>query len=228
MIKLLCGKNTVLDAIKHNMDIKLVYLLREQPEITTKIKTKIITKIEMDEISSTNHQGFIAVLNEFIYYDIESIFEDNPSIVLILDHLEDPQNFGSILRTANAAGIKHIIIPNIRTVDINDTVLKVSSGGIVGIKIIKVNSIQSTIVKLKKHMFWIYATSLGEDTISYREAIYNFPLAIILGNESKGISKSILNESDQKVFIDMFGTVQSLNVSVATGIILFYLRSKKE
>jgi len=228
MIKLLCGKNTVLDAIKNKMYIKVIYLLKPQLGIDPYFKTKIISKIEMDELSLVNNQGFIAVLEEFKYYNIDSIFEDKQNIVLILAHLEDPQNFGSILRTAHASGINHIIIPNIRSVDINDTVLKVSSGGIIGLKIIRVNSIQSTIVKLKKKMFWIYATSLGENTIEYHNVDFNFPLAIIVGNESKGISKSLLNESDQHIFIKMKGTVQSLNVSVATGIILFHLINQKK
>lgn len=228
MVKLLCGKNTVLDAINNKMDIKIVYLLKTHQEINPDTKTKIITKQEMDKISSTNHQGFIAILNEFKYYELDSIFKDKPQIILMLDHLEDPQNFGSILRTANASGVKHIIIPNIRSVDINETVLKVSSGGIVGLKIIKVNSLQSTILKLKKNNFWIYATALSEEAVSYKKVIFNFPLAIIVGNEAKGISKSLLNESDQNIFIKMNGTVQSLNVSVATAIILFHLINNKE
>lgn len=228
MIKLLCGKNTVLDAIKNNMDIKIIYLLKDQHDINPQIKTQIISKSEMDEMSSTNHQGFVAILNDFKYHSIDSIFEDKAKIILILDHLEDPQNFGSILRTANAAGIKHIIIPSVRSVDINDTVLKVSSGGIVGLKIIKVNSLQAMIVKLKKNMFWIYATSFDDASIPYDTVNFNLPLALIVGNEGKGITKSLLNESDQNIFIKMSGTVQSLNVSVATGIILFHLKNIKE
>jgi 23S rRNA (guanosine2251-2'-O)-methyltransferase len=153
MVKLLCGKNTVLDAIQNKMDIKIVYLLQEQENIYPNIKIKIISKEEMNKMTPLNHQGFVAILHEFKYYDIDSIFQDRPEMVLILDHLEDPQNFGSILRTANASGIKHIIIPNVRSVDVNETVSKVSSGGIVGLKIIKVNSLQATITKLKKEKF---------------------------------------------------------------------------
>ena len=228
MVKLLCGKNTVLDAIQNKMDIKTVYLLQEQENINPNIKIKIISKEEMNKMTTLNHQGFIATLNEFKYYDIDSIFQDRPNMVLVLDHLEDPQNFGSILRTANASGIKHIIIPNIRSVDVNETVSKVSSGGIVGLKIIKVNSLQATINKMKKENFWIYATSLGDGASEYNKESYNFPLAVIVGNEGKGISKSLLKEADQNIFIPMDGTVQSLNVSVATGIILFYLKTQKE
>ncbi|MGL6125054.1 MAG: 23S rRNA (guanosine(2251)-2'-O)-methyltransferase RlmB [Metamycoplasmataceae bacterium] len=228
MVKLLCGKNTVLEAIENKMDIKTIYLLKEQKDIDTKIKIEIISKEKMNELTPLNHQGYVAILNTFKYYDLETIFDDKPKIVLMLDHLEDPQNFGSILRTANASGIKHIIIPNVRSVDINDTVFKVSSGGIVGMKIIKVNSLQATVVKLKKKMFWIYATSLNLGTAEYTEISYNFPLVLIVGNEGRGVSKSLLKESDQNIFLKMDGTVQSLNVSVATGIILFHLKNKKE
>ncbi|MGL5732619.1 MAG: 23S rRNA (guanosine(2251)-2'-O)-methyltransferase RlmB, partial [Metamycoplasmataceae bacterium] len=189
---------------------------------------KIISKEEMNEMTDLNHQGYIAILNEFKYYNLEVIFKDKPKIILILDHLEDPQNFGSILRSANASGIRHIIIPNIRSVDVNETVFKVSSGGIVGMKIIKVNSLQATVTKLKKEMFWIYATSLEQGASDYSTINYNFPLALIVGNEGKGISRSLLKEADQNIFIKMEGTVQSLNVAVATGIFLFYLKNRKE
>lgn len=228
MVKLLCGKNTVLEAIANKMDIKELYLLKEHENIETKIKTKIISKDEMDEITPLNHQGYIAILNEFKYYNLDEISNDKPKIILILDHLEDPQNFGSILRTANASGIRHVIIPNIRSVDVNDTVFKVSSGGIVGMKIIKVNSLQATVTKLRKENFWIYATSLGSNAVNYTKINYNFPLALIVGNEGKGVSKSLLKEADQNIFIEMNGTVQSLNVSVATGIFLFYLKNQKD
>lgn len=228
MFKLICGKNSVLDAIENKMNLKVIYLIKEPTFRTHNIETKIISKEEMDNMTTINHQGFIAILNDFEYHNIESIFEDKAAIVLILDHLQDPQNLGSILRTANASGIYHIIIPNARSADINSTVLRVASGGIVGLKIIKVSSIHSTILKLKKQQFWIYSTSLNEQSITYEEANYNFPLAIIIGNEDKGISKSLLKEVDQNIYISMLGTVQSLNVSVATGIILFYLKNVKE
>ncbi|MGL5205510.1 MAG: 23S rRNA (guanosine(2251)-2'-O)-methyltransferase RlmB [Metamycoplasmataceae bacterium] len=228
MVKLLCGKNTVLEAIANTMDIKIIYLLKPQNNLHTKTPIKIISKEEMNEMTDLNHQGYIAILNEFKYYNLEVIFKDKPKIILILDHLEDPQNFGSILRSANASGIKHIIIPNIRSVDVNETVFKVSSGGIVGMKIIKVNSLQATVTKLKKEMFWIYATSLDQEASDFSKANYNFPLALIIGNEGKGVSRSLLKESDQNIFIKMEGTVQSLNVAVATGIFLFYLKNRKE
>ncbi|MGL5308752.1 MAG: TrmH family RNA methyltransferase, partial [Metamycoplasmataceae bacterium] len=116
MVKLLCGKNTVLEAIANKMDIKIIYLLKPQENLHTKTQIKIISKDEMNEMTDLNHQGYIAILEKFEYYNLETIFKDKPKIILILDHLEDPQNFGSILRSANAAGIKHIIIPNIRSV----------------------------------------------------------------------------------------------------------------
>ncbi|MGL5617549.1 MAG: 23S rRNA (guanosine(2251)-2'-O)-methyltransferase RlmB [Metamycoplasmataceae bacterium] len=224
MVKLLCGKNTVLEAISNKLDIKIIYLLKQPNDLHTKTPIKIISKEEMNEMTDLNHQGYVAILNEFKYYNLETIFEDKPKIILILDHLEDPQNFGSILRSANASGIKHVIIPNIRSVDVNETVFKVSSGGIVGMKIIKVNSLQATVKKLKREMFWIYATSLERGASDYSTINYNFPLALIVGNEGKGISRSLLKEADQNIFIKMEGTVQSLNVAVATGIFLFYIK----
>lgn len=221
MSKFICGKNSVLDAIENGIEIEILYLLKPSFTLNNKVKTKIISKEEMDSMTNLNHQGYLAILKKpFNYCDINSIINDKPKIILIIDHIEDPHNLGAIIRSANAAGVKHIILPKQRCAQINETVIKISSGGIVGMKIAKVNSLQSIIQKLKSNDYWIYATAI-ENGNHYRESNYNFPLALIVGNEGKGVSKSLLNQSDQNIFIPMNGTVQSLNVSVATGIILF-------
>ncbi len=162
-------------------------------------------------------------LKDFNYYEIDIIKKDNPKTVLILDHIQDPHNFGAILRTANAAGIKHIIIPKDRSAEVTSTVLKVSSGGFVGVKTIKVSNIVASINKLKSWGFWIYSSLLDQNAVPYNKVEYNEHCALVVGNEEKGISKPIINATDVKVYIPQFGTVQSMNVSVATGILLFEL-----
>lgn len=225
MREYICGKNSVLDAIKSGVPIEKVYLVSKQTKEMIKgpFKVEIISKGEMDRMTKLNHQGFLASLKEFNYWNISEIAKDKPEKVLILDRVQDPHNFGAILRSANASGIKHIIIPKDRAVKVTPTVLKVASGGQVDIKIIRVDSLFSEVKKLKELGFWIYSTTLDDESISYKQASINYPMALVVGNEGSGVSKNILKISDQKLHIDMQGTVQSLNVSVATGILLFMI-----
>lgn len=217
---IICGKNSVIDAINNNLKIEKIYLLKPF-NFSKKINFEILSKEDMGKLTNLNHQGFIAILeNDFNYHPIDRMIKSKPKIILILDHIEDPHNLGAIIRTANACGISNIIIPKDRSAHVNSTVLKVSSGGIVNMNISKSNSLQSTIDKLKKSGYWIYATSINNG-VEYNKIFYNKPLAIILGNEGKGISSTLLRQADQNIFIPMKGTIQSLNVSVAAGIILF-------
>lgn len=224
MTKYICGRNSVLEAIENNLPIKRVIISEKMKNKNFEnlgIKIEYMPLHKIDKLISANHQGYVAELKEFNYFNIDEIYKDKPEKVLVLDHIQDPYNFGAIIRTANASGIKHIIIPKDRSVSITPTVLKVASGGQVGIKIIRVDSLQSTLKKMKDNQFWIYATALDETAIEANDATFNYPMALIVGNEHKGVNKTLLKLSDQKIYINMKGTVQSLNVSVATGIMLF-------
>lgn len=219
MRELLCGKNTIMDAIENKMPIKVIYTTRPN-ELKTNVNVRVVDRQFLDKLTRENHQGFVAELNEFNYYDLNVIFQDKPDKVLILDHIQDPRNLGAIMRSANAFGVKHIIIPKDRAAEVTASALKTSSGGYVGLKIIKVNSLIDVVTKMKDNSFWIYATAL-EGATDIKKTTFNYPMAIIMGNEEKGVSNTLLKHSDAKVFIGMDGTVQSLNVSVATGIVLF-------
>lgn len=221
-----CGKNSVIDAIKNNFPIEHCYVnskdaMHEIFSYNKNIKVTILDKIELSKIVNENHQGFIAQIKEIHYVDKNILLKDKPNQVLILDHLHDPHNFGAILRTANAFGIKHIIFPKERSVDVNSTVLKISSGGFIDMKFIKVNSINSIISFLKENNFWIYVSALSKYATPLNKINFNFPMAIVVGNEEKGVSKSTINAADQLVYIPQKGSVQSLNVSVATGVLLY-------
>ncbi len=222
MGQLICGRNSVMDAIKNGLPLRKIFLTKIAEFDTGKTEVKIITRREMDTMTRENHQGYVAELVEVNIFGLDEVFKDKPQKVLILDHIQDPHNFGAILRSANASGVKHIIIPKERAVGVTATVLKVASGGNVGVKIIRVGSLTDAVQKLKKQEFWIYATAL-EGGVKLEHASFNKPLVLIVGNEGKGVARPLLKLADQKVFIDMKGTVQSLNVSVATGIILFKL-----
>lgn len=219
MRELLCGKNTILDAIENKMPIKVIYTTRPN-ELKTDLDVRVVDRQFLDKLTRENHQGFVAELGEFNYYDLNEIFKDKPEKVLILDHVQDPRNLGAIMRSANAFGVKHIIIPKDRAAMVTPAALKVSSGGYVGLKIIRVTSLIDAVEKMKDNSFWVYATAL-EGATDIKKTTFNYPLAMIMGNEEKGVSNTLLKHSDGKVYIDMNGTVQSLNVSVATGIVLF-------
>ncbi|TDV24122.1 23S rRNA (guanosine2251-2'-O)-methyltransferase [Mycoplasmopsis mustelae] len=225
---LLCGKNTVLDAYNNGIKFKKIYLSK----VENKHFFKNLANIEikdlnfLNQLTNQNHQGFIALIDEIICKDLNYLIKKQPKCVLILDHIQDPHNFGAIIRTANAAGIKDIIFAKEKSVDLNATVLKISSGGFVGMNFYKVNSLSASISRLKKNGYWAYATTLDANALPHTQIIYNTPTIIIVGNEGDGVTKSVLSVCDQSVYIKQFGSVQSLNVSVATGIILFDLMNK--
>lgn len=222
-----CGRNSVEDALKANLPIEAIYVNSFQ--LAQKLKQITKAKIEMKDNSffanyrNDNHQGVIAILRDFPIYDLETIKKDNSENVLVLDHIQDPHNLGAIIRTANACGIKHLIISKERSANITSTVLKVSSGGFVNMKIIKVNSISATLTKLKKWNYWIYVSALDENAQKVNQVTFNKPTVLVAGNEGDGVSKSTLNEADQVIYIPQKGSVQSMNVSVATGILLYEL-----
>lgn len=222
MREFICGKNSVQDALDNNLPIKVIYTSRKNELNNIQGRNvQVVDKRSLDKMTSENHQGFIAELKEFNYFSFDEILKDKPEKILIIDHVQDPRNLGAILRSANAAGVKHIVIPKDRAAKVTPSALKVSSGGYVGIKVIRVNSLIDVITKLKKNSFWIYASALDEKASELNETTFNYPMALVVGNEEKGVSNTILKHSDQKVYINMKGTVQSLNVSVAAGIFLF-------
>jgi 23S rRNA (guanosine2251-2'-O)-methyltransferase len=155
MSKYICGKNSVKEALKNKVPIKKIYFSNKlNINLDSNIELKKISKHQLDKIASkTNHQGIIAEIEKFNYFNIKDIFEDKPQKILILDHIQDPYNFGAIIRTSNALGIKHIIIPKKRSIKVTPIVLKVSSGGQIGIKIIRVDSLNSIVDKLKNNNF---------------------------------------------------------------------------
>lgn len=231
MPKIICGKNSVIDAIKNNYGIIKILSTKPLTFDINNIPFEITTKDHLNSLTSLNHQGIVAIIHDdfsnYNYCSFEQILKDQPKIILILDHILDSHNLGAILRTTNAAGIKHIIIPDKRAAKINDVVMKISSGGFVNLKICKAKSLQPIIDKLKRQNYWIYSSTLTNNAQSYLDVNYNFPLAIIVGNESVGVSKTLIKMSDQQIYIPMQGTVQSLNVSVATGILLFEIIKNK-
>ena len=159
------GKNTLKEAMKKNEKIDKIYLQENFRDENLKLmiqKSRIdveyMSKIQLDRLANGNHQGIIGLVNDFEYEDIEELMKKE--FLVLLDHLEDPHNFGAIIRTCEAAGVDGIIIPKDRSVSVNGTVSKVSTGTISNVKISRVVNLATTIEKLKKEGFWIVGTDI--------------------------------------------------------------------
>lgn len=220
------GKNVAIETITQGKKIDKVFLADNFSDKNIigllnkkNINPIIISRRDMDKKVSGLHQGIILSIEDYKYNDIKEILNLDNSLIIILDHIEDPHNFGAIIRTCEAAGVDGIIIPNDRSVEVNGTVVKTSAGTAEKVKIIRVTNIVSTIKELKKRGFWIYGTDMNGTNYSHLD--YNGKTAIICGNEGTGMSKLVEENCDFIASIPMYGDVNSLNASVATGIILF-------
>lgn len=234
---LIYGRNTVIASLKENQ-VKTIYLQDHfsNKEILSLISEKNIKTIYLpiDEMNKKakfgNHQGIIAVVKDYQYVSLDEIIteankKENP-LILILDEIEDPHNFGAILRSADAFSVDGIIIKNRNQVNVNSTVAKVSTGAINYVKVAMVSNLVSAINKLKDAGYWVYSSD-GSAKDDYSKLDYNGKTVVVMGSEGRGISRLVLDNSDFKIKIPMTGHVNSLNVSVATGIILAMIRSKQ-
>lgn len=222
------GKN-VFNEIEDYKKIKKVYLSKsiKDEEIFIKIKEnhlpyEIIDNNRLNMMIEGNHQGIIIDVRDYEYKELKECFDEKS--VIILDHLEDPHNFGAIIRSAEAAGIKTIIIPKNRSVDVNGTVVKTSAGALEHIKIVMVNNLNDAINKLKDNNFFIYGADM--DGIDYKKINYSSKVCLVIGSEGSGISKLVKENCDEIVSIPMKGKVNSLNASVAASILIFDLESR--
>ena len=230
------GRNAVLELLDSDRDInkifvqsgerhgsinKIIAIAKENKVVVTEVE-----KSKLDFMSKTkNHQGVIAVVPPFNYCEVEDILEYAKSknedvFILILDGIEDPHNLGSIIRTAETAGVHGIIIPKRRTVTVNSTVAKVSAGAVEHMKIARVNNITETIRKLKENGLWIIGTDGEARTLYYNQDLKG-DIAIIIGSEGFGMSRLVKENTDMLVKIPMKGKITSLNASVSAGIIIY-------
>lgn len=219
---LVYGKNVAKEVINKKIKINKIYM---QDNLDSDIKNELsnnriitMTKKDMDKKFQGLHQGIVMDIEDYKYVDINN-FEFNNSLVVMLDHIEDPHNFGAIIRSCEAAGVDLIIIPDNRSVDINSTVIKTSVGTLFNVSIAKVTNLVNTIKFLKKKGFWIVGTDMKGT--NYDEIDYKGNTCIIVGNEGKGMSRLVHDNCDFIACIPMNGSVNSLNASVATAIIVF-------
>lgn len=218
------GKNVAKELLQNPKTIKKAYIYENfnDEEILDKIKRenisyKFLDKKALDKIEEGNHQGIILDIDDYKYSYLDKLL--NRDIIVILDHLEDPHNFGAIIRTCEAAGINSIIIPKDRTVKVNATVMKTSAGTLENVDICIVSNIVNAIKTLKDNGFWIIGTDMeGTD---YRKIDYKGKIAIVIGNEGKGLSRLTEENCDFIAKIPMYGKVNSLNASVAAALVIY-------
>lgn len=232
---LVSGRNNVKEILKNfkkNNSIKKAILQNNFNELDIlsllkkeNIPIKYMEKVKMDALAKNNHQGVILEIGDYNYCNIDDIIENKENCkIIILDHLEDPHNLGAIVRTVEASGIDGIILPVNRSVSVNETVMKTSVGTLYDVKICQVTNLNNTIKYLKKKGFWIYGADM--DGESYTNISFAPKSCLIIGNEGNGIARIIRESSDYIVSIPMYGKVNSLNASVAAGILIYEMVKK--
>ena len=230
------GRNAVIELLESGRDINKIFILEGERHGSInkiiamakerKIVLTMINKAKLNQMAQTeNNQGVIAIVPPFDYCEVEDILEnakqrEEKPFILILDGIEDPHNLGSIIRTAETAGVHGIIIPKRRSASVNSTVSKVSAGAVEHMKIARVNNINETIRYLKENDVWICGTDMDAKKYYYQED-YKGPIAIVIGSEGFGMSRLVKENCDFLVKIPMKGKITSLNASVSAGIVIY-------
>ena len=223
------GKN-VFNELRDNVkSIKKVYLAKNfnDKDIISFIKDNnisysVMDQRKMDGMVEGRHQGIIVVVDDFEYVDYYGMLNDK--VVVMLDHLEDPHNFGAIIRTCEAAGIKSIIIPKDRSVSVTSTVMKTSAGALEHVNIAMVNNLVNVIDDFKDHGYFVYAADM--DGENYKNVDYADKVLLVIGSEGNGIGRLVKKNCDQILAIPQFGHVNSLNASVAAAILIYGIVNK--
>lgn len=233
---LIMGRNAVIELLKTDRTVECLYVANGNMEGSIKViinmarEQKLVIKEvdrrKLDGMSGgLNHQGVIAQVTPFKYTEVADMLKyarekNEAPFIVVLDEIEDPHNLGSIIRTAELCGVHGIIIPKRRNVGITSTVYKCSVGAIEHMKIAKVTNINAIIDELKAEGLWIYGADIAGTEYSY-SVDFGGPCAIIIGSEGRGISKLTLKKCDKLVKIPMVGKINSLNASVAGGIMMY-------
>ena len=228
------GRNPVEEALKSGIvkgvivsdsfkDNQILSLIKEKG-----VPLKRVNQGEINRLCPGVNQGIIAEIKPYQYHSLEEIIhlgkkEERP-IIVMLDGINDPHNFGAILRCCDIFGVTGIIISKHNQVPLNSTVAKTSAGAINYVPVCSVNNLNNTNRQLKDSGYWI-VSSAGSASMNYQELAYDFPIVLVIGNEGEGVSQLVLKNSDYVVKIPMYGKVNSLNASVATGILLARIKN---
>ncbi len=238
------GRNAVIEALKsdNGKTIEQIFIAEGSISGSSKViiamakeKNIVVKRVDrrkLDKISETGaHQGVIAQVTPYKYCEAEDILEyakkkGEPPFIIVLDEIEDPHNFGSIIRTAEICGVHGIIISKRRNVGITPAVYKSSAGAVEYMKICKVTNLNNIIEKLKKRNIWVYGADMNGQSYCF-DVDFNGAVALVIGSEGRGISKSIKEKCDMLVKIPMYGNIASLNASVAGGILMYEILKQR-
>lgn len=237
----IAGKNPIIEVLKSTRPIHKIWIaegsqkgqMQQLIKLANKshVTVQYVPRQKIDQMTQANHQGVVAQVAAYQYAELADLFvaakkrQETP-FFLILDGLEDPHNLGSIMRTADAAGVHGIIIPKRRAVGLTATVAKASSGAIEHVPVVRVTNLARTIEQLKERGLWIYGTD-AKAKQDYRSIDGKLPLALVIGSEGKGISRLIKQKCDFLVHLPMKGHVTSLNASVAASILMYEVYRKR-
>ncbi|MEN2466636.1 23S rRNA (guanosine(2251)-2'-O)-methyltransferase RlmB [Ornithinibacillus sp. JPR2-1] len=239
--EMIIGKNPVIEALNSGRSVNKV-LISDQLNANTQGKiiqlgkqagtiVQKVPKSKLDHITDGNHQGVVAYVASYQYASLDELFRkakerNEEPFFIILDELEDPHNLGSILRTADATGAHGVIIPKRRSVGLTATVAKTAAGALEHIPVARVTNIANTIEELKRENVWVVGTE-AEATEDYRKLDGALPIALVIGNEGKGMSRLVREKCDWTVSLPMKGNVSSLNASVACSLLLYEVYRKR-
>lgn len=231
---LVYGKNVVNEILDGDTKIYKVFLDNnfKDEDLLSKINKLNLKKFHIDKnkldkmCNNSSNQGIALDIEEYKYLSVDNIVDDNNSnFIVMLDSIEDPHNFGAIIRTCECAGVNYIIIPKNRSVSVNSTVYKTSAGALSKVKIVEVTNLNNTITKLKSLGYWVYGADMnGKD---YKSVDFSGKTCLIIGNEGHGLKKLVSDSCDEIVSIPMRGKLNSLNASVAAGILIFEIMKYK-
>lgn len=238
---IICGRNPVLEAVRSGREIDRLLVAHgvtggSVTAIIAKCKQKgiLIKEVSPQKLDyycgGANHQGVAVLFAEQEYCEPQDILnyaneKGEMPFIIVCDSIEDPHNLGAIIRTAEAGGVHGIIIPKRRSASLNATVAKSASGALEYMKVARVTNIASTIDFLKENGVWVFGADM--DGVDYEKIDFNCPCALVIGNEGKGIGDLTAKKCDQIVSLPMFGKINSLNASVAAGILMYEVVRKR-
>ncbi len=231
---LVYGKNVINEILNNNTKIYKVFLDNnfKDESLLNRINKRNLKKFHMDKnkldkmCGNSTNQGIAADIEEYKYLDIKALENDSDaSFVVMLDSIEDPHNFGAIIRTCECAGVDYIIIPRNRSVSVNSTVYKTSCGALTNVKIIEVVNLTNTITKLKDLGFWVYGADANGK--NYSNIKFDTKTCLVIGSEGHGLKQIVTKNCDEIISLPMKGKINSLNASVACGILIYEIMKYK-
>ena len=227
------GRNAVYELLKTDKEIDKVLVQNDLKDEASKrlinvmrshkVKVQLVDKYVIEkESESKRHQGFIAFTSEYDYadlYDLLDAVKDKDGFIVVLNEILDPHNLGSIIRVCECAGVDGLVISKDRSASVSDTVMRISAGAANHVKVARVTNINNAIDKLKEEGFWVYAAEVGGESL-YKSNLTG-KLCLVIGGEDSGVKRLTKEKCDGILSIPMFGNVNSLNASVACGVVVY-------